>query len=113
VNREAISLIPFLKNRDHQFYLDYLNKLSPMRFDQSDTIFNVGQVPREVYFILKGTVLNTSTNRCFGQGYMFGHEDILYDRKRDSHCKAETELFTLRLERETFEKMVETTPNLR
>lgn len=113
VNRDAISKIPFLKNRDNKFYLDFLGKLSPMRFDQGDIIYSVGHVPREVYFILDGKVLNTTTTRVYKTGFMFGHEDILFDRKRDSQLKAETEVFTLRLERDNFERMLDDFPAIK
>ena len=84
-----------------------------MRFEMSDTIFSVGQVPREVYFILQGKVLNATTKRIYKAGYMIGYEDILYDRKRDSVVKAETEVFTLRLERDYFEKLLEEFPQIK
>ena len=38
---------------------------------------------------------------------MIGHEDILFDRKRDSTMEARTEVHTYRLEREHLEKILE------
>ena len=65
-----------------------MDKLIPMRFDHGDSIYSIGTVCREVYFILGGKVLNETTNRVFKQDSMLGYEDILFDRKRDSTLKA-------------------------
>lgn len=89
-----------------------MNKFTPIRFDAGDKIFAEGQNSREVYFVTGGKVLNVTTNRRFLVGSMIGHEDLLYDRKRDSTVEAETEVFTLRLERETLEKIFSEYPEI-
>ena len=38
---------------------------------------------------------------------MIGHEDIIFDRKRDSTMEARTEVHTYRLEKEHLEKILE------
>ena len=38
---------------------------------------------------------------------MIGHEDIIFDRKRDSTMEARTEVHTYRLEKENLEKILE------
>lgn len=60
----------------------------------------------------RGTVLNVTTNRQFKEGALLGYEDIIYDRKRDSTMQAETEVFTLRMERQTLEKMFDEYPDI-
>lgn len=42
LNRDAIERVPFLKNRSDTFYLNYLEKFKPMRFDKDDIIFERG-----------------------------------------------------------------------
>ena len=33
IYKDVIAVIPFLQNRSDRFYLNYLEKLKPMRFD--------------------------------------------------------------------------------
>lgn len=115
VNASYIQGIEFLRNRPQKFYLDVLadNKLSPMRFDQDDIIFSVGQVAREVYLIVNGEILNETTKRLFKSGAMVGHEDIVHDRKRDCTVKANSEVWTLKMEKETLEKIFEDYPEIK
>lgn len=84
-----------------------------MRFDQDDVIYSVGQVAREVYLIVRGEILNETTNRLFRDGAMVGHEDIIQDRKRDCTCKANSEVWTLKMEKETLEKIFEDYPEIK
>ena len=60
-----------------------------------------------MFFIVHGKALNKNTQRIYKEGAMIGHEDILYDRKRDSTMEAMTEVHTYRLERENLEKIME------
>ena len=39
LHRDAIEKIDFLKDRPDLFYLNYLEKLNPMRFDIEENIF--------------------------------------------------------------------------
>jgi len=56
---------------------------------------------------MRGKVLNKNTQRIYKEGAMIGHEDILYDRKRDSTMEAMTEVYTYRLEKEHLEKIMD------
>jgi len=76
-----------------------------MRFDQNDHIYTEGQTPGQVFFIVQGKVENKTTQRIYKEGCMIGHEDILFDRKRDSTMEAVTEVHTYRLDREHLEKI--------
>ena len=58
-----------------------------------------------MFFIVHGKVENKTTQRIFKEGCMIGHEDILFDRKRDSTMEAVTEVHTYRLDREHLEKI--------
>lgn len=42
LNKTAIENIPFLQNRLDSFYLNYMEKFKPMRFDKDDIIFERG-----------------------------------------------------------------------
>ena len=63
LNREAIERVPFLRNRSDTFYLNYLEKFKPMRFDKDDLIFERGQKSREIFLNIKGDMINVNTNR--------------------------------------------------
>ena len=78
LNREAIELVPFLKNRSDTFYLNYLEKFKPMRFDKDDLIFERGQKSREIFLNIKGEMINVNTNRIYSVGHMIGQDDILF-----------------------------------
>jgi hypothetical protein len=78
LHRVAIEKIEFLKDRPDLFYLNYLEKLNPMRFDLEENIFEKDQKCKEVYLILSGQIKNLDTGRHFGAGQMIGQDDILF-----------------------------------
>jgi hypothetical protein len=59
--QDAIREIPFLHNRDQEFYLDYLDKLIPLKFQQDTVIIKQKTKPEGVLFILRGEVVNITT----------------------------------------------------
>lgn len=61
--KETIEKIEFFKNRSNRFYLSFLEKLKPMRFDSYQLIWDKGSKPKSVYFILKGRINNEDTDR--------------------------------------------------
>ena len=72
LNREAIERVPFLGNRSDAFYLNYLEKFKPMRFDKDDIIFERSQKAREIFLVINGEILSVNTNRIFAVGHMIG-----------------------------------------
>lgn len=113
MNRDAIEKVDFLKNRSDTFYLNYLEKFKPMRFDKDDIIFERGQKSREIFLSINGDMLSVNTNRIFRVGHMIGQDDILFQRDRLHTFKAGTELYTLRLDRDIFEKMMKEFPDIK
>jgi len=113
LNKDAIERIPFLQNRADTFYLNYLEKFKPMRFDKDDIIFERDQKSREIFLNIKGEIVNVVTNRVYPDGSMIGQDDILFSRDRLHTFKAGSELYTLRLERDVFEKMMKEFPDMK
>jgi CRP-like cAMP-binding protein len=113
LNRDAIALVPFLQNRPDTFYLNYLEKLKPMRFDKGDVVFEKGQKSQEIFINIGGDLLDLETNRVYQTGSIAGVDDIIFNRERQSTFVAETELFTIRLERDLFEKMMKEFPDIK
>ena len=56
---------------------------------------------------------NVHTNRIFPVGSLIGQDDILFNRDRQNTYIAKTELFTLKLERDIFEKMMKEFPEIK
>jgi CRP-like cAMP-binding protein len=80
--RDAILRIPFLQGRDPQFYLLFLDKLEPVKFQRETVMLKKGTVAQRLYFIVKGRVLNTTFNRIYSDGAVIGETDIIYRTKR-------------------------------
>jgi hypothetical protein len=56
--KETIDQIPFLQKRPDTFYLHYLEKLKPMRFEKDQNLMLKDHKPLELFFLLKGEVQN-------------------------------------------------------
>jgi len=79
--QDAIREIPFLQNRDQMFYLNYLDRLIPLKFKADTVILKEETKPEEVIFILSGEVINLQTQRIFGIGGMLGETDIIHNKR--------------------------------
>ena len=113
LNKDAIERVPFLQNRSDTFYLNYIEKFKPMRFDQDDIIFERAQKSREIFLNIKGEMINANTNRVYSAGSMIGQDDILFSRDRLHTFTAGSELYTLRLDLDDFEKMIKEFPDMK
>ena len=58
LHKGNIHIIDFLKNRPDSFYLNYLEKFRPVRFEKGDLIFERGKKPREIYMSFNGRIIN-------------------------------------------------------
>ena len=76
--KDSIAKVPFLQKRSDRFYLTYMEKLKPMRFDPYQLIWEKGQRPKDVYMILGGIITNEETDRVQKTGMMFGQDEILF-----------------------------------
>lgn len=62
------------------FYINYLEKLIPMKFKEGTIIIKEKTRPEEIFLILKGEVLNCTTDRVFSAGAILGETDIILKR---------------------------------
>ena len=113
MNKDAIQIVPFLQDRPDTFILNYLDKFKPMRFDKGDIIYEKAQKPREIFINIGGEILNVNTNRIFVKGTLIGVDDILFNRNRLHTYMALSELYTLRMDRDVFEKMMKEFPDIK
>ena len=58
-------------------------------------------------------MINSHTNRIFKVGAMIGQDDILFQREREHTYKAVDELYTIRLEKDIFQKMLKEFPDIK
>jgi hypothetical protein len=70
--RETIQQIPLVQDRHDTFYLHYLEKLKPMRFEKEELLMIKDTKPLELFFIMKGEVGNVQNGRTFGKGAILG-----------------------------------------
>ena len=76
--KDAIHRIPFLQGRDPKFYLQYLDKLEPLKFQKDTVMLKRGTVAQRVFFIVKGKVLNSTINRIYSDGAVVGETEIIF-----------------------------------
>ncbi len=62
------------------FYLNYLDKLIPMKFHKDTIIIKKKSRPEEIFFIISGSVLNQDSRRIFSTGSLIGETDIIFKR---------------------------------
>ena len=82
--RDLIRLFPIMQGNQNDFYSKYLEKLTPRNFDRGNFITKVGRLVHEVYFIVKGTVMNFNTRKEFRAGHMINH-DCVYKNEMQEH----------------------------
>ena len=58
-------------------------------------------------------MVNSTTKRVFKVGQMIGQDELLYSKDREYTYIAGSELYTYRLEKDTFEKMLKEFPEIK
>lgn len=58
----------------------YLDKLEPVKFQRETVILKKGTVAQRLYFIVKGRVLNKTSNRIYSDGALIGETDVIFRR---------------------------------
>lgn len=61
-----INVVPFLQDRPDTFYLNYLDKLKPMRFEKGEIIYEQGSKAREIFMNTEGEIRCTNLQRLLG-----------------------------------------------
>ncbi|CDW78950.1 UNKNOWN [Stylonychia lemnae] len=110
---DAIAAIPFLQNRSQIFYLNFLSELIPMKFQRNTVILKQGTRPEEVFFILKGVVINPGSQRTMSAGSMIGETDYIYKRERVDSFIAGTDVYILKFELEVFKIILDQFPDIK
>ena len=70
--------------------------------------------PQEVFFILKGTIINATTLKIFPEGAMIGETDIVFGKRtRTESYLAKEDSFILKLSADVFERILSEYPNIK
>ena len=65
IERDIISKVKFLQDREPVFYATYLEKPKIIRFFKDSLILEKGSRPNEVCFVLSGVVINTEIHKLY------------------------------------------------
>lgn len=90
-----------------------MEELKPMRFEKDTVIFDVGQRPTEVCFVMSGTILNVTNGRLYSLGNMFGEDDIIFKRERRDTIIADVDCYLLTYSRKVFQKILSEYPEIK
>ena len=76
----------------------------PVKFPANQIILRKNARPDEVFFILKGNVLNSCTERVYSTGCIVGETDIFYGKRdRQEEYVTLNKAFALKMDAHTFE----------
>ena len=80
---------PFFKNKDKSFIAEFVLFLSPLKLNPSEIIYEQGQYPNSVYFIINGKVNfiegpEKMVYKSYVAGGYFGEIEIFADCVRFS-----------------------------
>lgn len=103
---DAVSKIPFLQNREDYFYLNCLEKFEYLKFPANSIILRKNSRPDEVFFILKGSILNTTSSKIFRCGTMIGETDLYFKRERVEEYRTMTKVLVLKLKNSDFQSIL-------
>mmetsp|Transcript_44415 Transcript_44415/g.43086 ORF Transcript_44415/g.43086 Transcript_44415/m.43086 type:complete len:152 (-) Transcript_44415:1553-2008(-) len=110
IYQEAIQAVPFLQHRPQLFYLTFLEKLVPVKFREGTLLLKEKTKSEEIFLILKGEVLNETTQRMFYEGSIIGETDIYYDRDRTENYIALTKVYTVKYDSYVFKSIMKSFP---
>lgn len=63
------------------FYLNWLEKFIPLKLSENSVILRKNSRPEEIYLILSGNILNTTSKHVFSTGSIIGETDIIYGKR--------------------------------
>lgn len=117
INRSIVEKVPFLRGADTELLEDLMHELKPRVFVPGQKIFKVGDRGDALYFIQNGHVhIETSEGKniaTLGDGAFFGEIALISDKPRGATAKADSFCDVYMLEREAFDRVVNSYPTFR
>ena len=101
----ALKTITFFQNKDPTFIVSIVPLLKPLKAQAGEIIFEEGDSPSEVFFIIEGRVnfcMDQVIFKTIDNGNYFGEIDMLFNRPRGHTAQAEIATELLSLERNKF-----------
>ena len=82
------------------FYTNYLEKMKPIKIPKGHMMITKRSRPDEIFFILKGEVLNNNTKKVFSVGSIIGETDFVLKRQeREEEFISINTVYALKLKR--------------
>ena len=112
--KEPIKTIKLLQFKNPHFILEYLHKLQPMIVKSNIKVITKNTFPADIFFIYRGSIKNINNDKVYNEGSVIGETDIIYKRdNRVETFQTIKEWYLLRLDRPTFESLIEEVPEFR
>ncbi|CAD8104029.1 unnamed protein product [Paramecium primaurelia] len=107
--------VSFFKNKDSVFISTLIPKLQPLKINAGEFIYNKGEYPNQVYFIVNGRVnmvigVYSITFKTYVTGSYFGEIEIFDNSARFHSARAELECELLAIEQDVFKKILQAFP---
>lgn len=110
LNREVIKRVPLFEGADPVFISSLVTILKPQIYSPGDDIITRGEIGREMYFLLQGSVDIYADNdklvATLGDGSFFGEIALLFNQKRVATVRAKTYCDVFMLERRGLEDLL-------
>lgn len=109
---------PFFKNKDKGFIAEFVLFLSPLRVPAGELIFEKGQYPNSVYFLINGRVgliegHEKTVYKYFVPGGYFGEIEVFADSTRMATAQASTDCELLTIDRHEFLLILNNFPEIK
>ena len=93
MHKQAAERIPFFIDKDAMFITNIIPILCPVLFNSHEQIYATGEMPEEIYFIVKGKVglVHERKNIIFctyTEGRYFGDIEVVSEQRRKFSAKA-------------------------
>jgi CRP-like cAMP-binding protein len=90
-----------------RFYGDYLYRFEPMSIKNGSIFAKEGMNANEVYFLLSGCVECENQKKYYLPGTVFGETDVVLGRKRTDSYKTIDDSYILKLNKATFNEIMD------
>lgn len=117
IHQDLIRKISVFQHKDINFVSQIIPFFKPRKFQEKETIYNFGENPTFVYFLIEGRV-EFHNNYCkifkeYVEGSYFGEIEILKGFTRQNSTRAKTEVETLMLPADVFVQHIENFPEIK
>lgn len=117
IHKDLIRKIVFFQQKDINFISQLIPFLKPRKYQPKELIYEVGEYPTFVYFLLEGRVQFSNTLgkvfKVYTDGSYLGEIEVLKSCLRQFTVRAETDVEVLTLPQEVFVQQIESYPEIK